>query len=263
MKHLLIPLLSLLMGLPAFAATQPKPVEWTVDGTRFAGQLVTPDVAGPVRAGLVLFPNWMGPGDDAVHMAERMAKDGYVVLVADVYGVDTRPTNDAQAMAAVRAAYSDGGVTVRKRATKAVDVLKSLAPGVSLDPTKIGAVGFCFGGGVVLELARSGIDLPGGVVSFHGNLDTHLSASGPIHAPVLVLNGAADSNVSRDQVAAFQAEMTTHGADWQLVDFGGARHCFSQEEDADNPPDSNCRYDARTATRAFRMMRDFFDERFH
>ena len=101
-----------------------------------------------------------------------------------------------------------------------------------------------------------------GVVSFHGNLQGYQPADGPIRTPVLVLHGADDSSVPPEHVEAFTREMREGGADWQLVSFGGARHCFSQPENADGPPDSNCRYDERTARRAFAMMRGFFRERF-
>ena len=109
---------------------------------------------------------------------------------------------------------------------------------------------------------RSGAELPGGVVSFHGNLDSYRPADGPVRSAVLALNGADDASVTPEQVAKFKQEMRTADADWQLVDFGGARHCFSQPEDADNAPDDNCRYNARAAKRAFEMMHDFFRERF-
>lgn len=258
--------LALAIGLaaaPAMAAMREAPVEWKIGDTAFAGVLVYDDDAGEgARPGLVMVPNWMGVTPDALAMARRVAGDDYVVLVADVYGKDVRPKDKAQAQAAVKAAYADGGKTLRERAGKAVEVLRAQAGKAPVETAKVGAFGFCFGGGVVLELARSGADLPGGVVSFHGNLDAYRPADGPIRTSVLVLNGADDASVSREQVAKFEEEMRAAKADWQLVDFGGARHCFSQPEDADNPPDDNCRYDERAAKRAFAMAEDFFEERF-
>ncbi|TWG90431.1 dienelactone hydrolase [Luteimonas sp. J16] len=250
-----------LSSIPARTALREQPLEWTLDGQPFSGVLVYDDSTDDPRPGLVMVPNWMGVGEAAVAMARRIAGTDYVVLVADVYGRDVRPADAAEARQAVVAAYADGGRTLRLRANRAVDVLAGL-DGVPVQPGRIGAVGFCFGGGVVLELARSGRELSGGVVSFHGNLQGYQPADGPIRTPVLVLHGADDSSVPPEHVEAFTREMREGGADWQLVSFGGARHCFSQPENADGPPDSNCRYDERTARRAFAMMRGFFRERF-
>ena len=250
------------LASPSHAAMREQPVEWSIGEEHFSGVLVYDDANAIKRPGLVMLPNWMGVGSDAVAMARRVAGDDYVVLVADVYGKDIRPKDDAEALAAVKAAYADGGATLRARASKAVDVLKAQADAVPLVPEEIGAFGFCFGGGVALELVRSGAELPGGVVSFHGNLDSYRPADGPVRSAVLALNGADDASVTPEQVAKFKQEMRTADADWQLVDFGGARHCFSQPEDADNAPDDNCRYNARAAKRAFEMMHDFFRERF-
>lgn len=252
----------LLASAPAFAAMQAKPVEWTIGQDRFRGYAVYDDASQAKRPGLLMLPNWMGAGDEAIRMATTIAGDRYVVLVADLYGRDVRPKDDAEALAAVRAVYADHGRTLRLRAAKALAVLEGEAARLPVDPQAVGAVGFCFGGGAALELARSGASLRGGVVSFHGNLDSYLPATAAPNAAILVLNGADDESVPREQVAGFEQEMTRVGADWQLVDFGGARHCFSQESDAGNPPDGNCRYDARAAARAFAMMHAFLRERF-
>lgn len=250
-------------ALSAQAAVQVKPVDWEIDGKSYSGTLVYDDANAIRRPGLVMVPNWMGAGSDAIEMATRVAGHDYVVLVADVYGSDVRPKDDKEALAAVKAAYSDGGKTLRTRANKAVDVLRAQSGKLPLDADRIGAFGFCFGGGVVLELARSGSDLPGGVVSFHGGLEGHVPVEGgKVKTSVLVLNGADDTSVTNEQIVAFGKEMDAADADWQFVNFSGARHCFSQPEDADQPEDSNCRYDERAAKRAFEMMRDFFSERF-
>lgn len=251
-----------LLAMPAHATMRERPVEWTIGPERYAGVLVYDDANAIARPGLLLLPNWMGVSPDAIAMARRIAGDDYVVLVADVYGKDIRPKDDAEALAAVKAAYADGGATLRARANKALDVLKAQADEVPLVPERIGALGFCFGGGVALELARSGAELPGGVVSFHGNLDSQRPADGPIRSAVLALNGADDTSVPPEQIAKFEREMKAAGADWQFVNFGGARHCFAQPEDANNPPDDNCRYDARAAKRAIAMMHAFFREQF-
>lgn len=252
----------LLASAPALGAMQVQPVEWTIEQVRFRGHAVYDDASDRRRPGLLLLPNWRGAGDEAVRMATRLAGSEYVVLVADLYGHDVRPANDTEALAAVKTVYADQGKTLRLRALKSLDVLRQQSSRLPLDADAIGAVGFCFGGGVALELARTGAELRGGVVSFHGNLDSYQPAARTPKAAILVLNGAADDSVPRVQVNGFEQEMTRVGADWQLVDFGGARHCFAQESSAGNPADSNCRYDARAAARAFAMMRAFLREQF-
>jgi len=240
----------------ANAAIQTRTLDYTVDGVELSSVLVFDDQAPGPRAGLVLVPNWMGVNEAAVEKAKAIAGSRYVILVADVYGRDVRPANAEEAGRAARAMYADRPA-LRARAAKALEVL---AEQPEVDTKRLGAIGFCFGGATVLEMARAGVDGLAGVVSFHGNLSTELPAvAGAVKAPILVLNGAADPLVPPAQIAAFEAEMNAAGADWTFINYSGAVHCFA-EPDAASPP--NCVYDARAAARAFRAMNDFFDERF-
>ena len=249
----------LLLSTSAFAAMQAKPLEWKVGKQRFSGFVVYDDASKAARPGLVMVPNWMGVNASAVEKAKAVAGDKYVVLVADIYGKGVHPKDSKEAGEQAHKAYADGGVAIRARAQAAVDVLKAQKGKVPLDETRIGAFGFCFGGSVVLELARSGSDVKG-VVSLHGGLDTYLpTKDNVVRTSVLALNGAADSSVTDKHIADFEKEMDAAKADWQLVNFGGAVHCFTQPE-SNEPP--NCIYNERAAKRAFRMMADFFDERF-
>ncbi|WP_024870374.1 dienelactone hydrolase family protein [Pseudoxanthomonas suwonensis] len=253
-------LLSMTFAAPLAAKPRAEPVEWTIGQDRYRGVLVYDDEGDARRPGLVMVPNWMGVTDDAIATARRIAGDGYVVLVADVYGAGVRP-KDSKEAGAIAGALRNDRPLLRERSLQAVEALKAQAGRAPLDASRIGAVGFCFGGTAVLELARAGAPLAG-VASLHGNLSTPLpAAAGAVKAPVLVLNGAADRGVSREDVAAFGKEMDAAGADWQFVDFGGAVHCFA-EPSADNDPASNCRYDERAARRAYRMLEDFFGEQF-
>ena len=128
-----------------------------------------------------------------------------------------------------------------------------------LDVTKIGAVGFCFGGTTVLELARAGAPLAG-VVSLHGGLGSPLPAkAGGTHPSVLVLNGADDKSVSKDDIASFEQEMNAAKVDWEFTNYSGAVHCFA-ESDANSPP--GCQYNERAAKRAWKALDEFFEERF-
>ena len=252
----------LLAAMPAFAKMQARPVEWNVGQDRFSGYVVYDDAAKATRPGLVMVPNWMGVTDDAVARAKAIAGDDYVVLVADVWGKGRQPKDSAEAGKFAGAMRGEDRGRLRARVEAAVAALEGQAGKVPLDASRIGAFGFCFGGTTVLELARSGADLAG-VVSLHGGLapGAKSATAAQLKASVLVLNGAADKAVSDADILAFEKEMDAAKADWQFVDFSGAVHCFA-EPSAGTDPASNCRYDERAARRAYRMMDDFFRERF-
>ncbi len=249
-------LLSLPWSSGLLAAPVAKPVEWKIGGDTFAGYLVYDDSVQLPRPGLVMVPNWKGVNESAIEKAHLVAGDDYVVLVADVYGKGVRPKTDAEA-GPVAAALRADRPKLRARVQRAVEVLKQQPAGL-VDGARIGAFGYCFGGSTVLELVRAG-DALSGVVSLHGGLGTDLRATGPVKTPVLVLNGGDDPYVSAAEITAFQDEMRKAGADWQLVNFSGAVHCFA-ESDARNPP--GCVYHERSARRAYRMMADFFGDVF-
>lgn len=259
MRKQLLAIAISLFAAPAFAEMKTQPVEWQVGNDRFSGHIVYEDSVEGKLPGLVMFPNWMGVDDLALERAREVAGDDYVVLVADVYGKGIRPKDAKEAGATVGKVYDDGGLRLRARANAAFDALKARAADLPLDASRIGAFGFCFGGSVALELARSGTPLAG-VVSFHGGIERYLPQDGkPILASILVLNGADDSSVTDEQIVAFKKEMDAVKADWQFVDFSGAVHCFTEPE-SNSPP--NCVYNERAANRAFEMMADFFEERF-
>lgn len=249
--------LALTLALPASAGIVSRELTWDVDGVPMRGHIVHDD-AQASRGGLVMVPNWMGVNASALEKAKAVAARGYAVLLADVYGADLRPANAQEAGQAAQAMYADRAV-LRARAHAAVDQLKAQATEARFPADRIGAIGFCFGGATVLELARSGRDDIDGVVSFHGSLGTSMPAeAGAVKASVLVLNGAADTYVSADEIKGLQEEMTAAGADWQFVNFADAVHCFA-EADANSP---GCTYHERSAKRAYRMMDDFFAEVF-
>ena len=262
MRRSLLALALSFAALPAFAAMQAKPVEWMVGKDRFSGYVVYDDASAAKRPGLVMVPNWMGVTDDAVTRAKAVAGADYVVLVADVYGKGRQPANAGEAGKLAGGLRGDDRAALRARIDAAVATLKGQAGSTPLDAARIGAFGFCFGGSTVLELARNGADLAG-VVSLHGGLapGAKSATAAVVKTPVLVLNGADDKAVPDSDIVAFEQEMDGAGADWQFVDFSGAVHCFA-EPSAGSDPASNCRYDERAARRAYRMMADFFRERF-
>lgn len=247
-----------MLALPAVAAMKTQPVEWQLDGTTFSGVLVYDDGDSDKRPGLVMVPNWKGVNDSAIAKARQLAGDDYVVLVADVYGKGVRPKTDAEA-GPVATKLRNERALLRARALKAIEVLKAQAGKAPLDASRIGAVGFCFGGTTVLEMARAGAPLAG-VVSLHGGLGSPLPAkAGVAHPSVLVLNGADDKGVSKDDIASFEQEMNAAKVDWEFTNYSGAVHCFA-EADANSPP--GCLYNERAAKRAWKALDEFFEERF-
>ena len=249
-----------LVGAAGFAeaAVVTKPVAYEIDGEAFEGTLVYDDAITAPRPGLVMVPNWLGVTERAAEKAARVAGDKYVVLIADLYGKSVRPANPDDAKATASALRADRPL-MRKRTQAAVEVLKAQTGEVALDSEKVAAIGFCLGGGAILELARSGADLSA-FVSFHGNLDTPNPADARnIKAPVLVLHGADDPGVPQEQVDGFVAEMKATDADWQLVSYGGAVHSFT--DPYANVPGRN-EYHPVVAARAFQAMNDLLDEVF-
>ncbi len=228
-----------------------RPVEWSQDGTRFHSVLIYDDATEARRPGLVMVPNWYGVNDAAVKKAEAIAGNQYVILLTDMYGEQVRPTSNEQAQAAVKPLYGDRAL-MRKRINVALDQLKAQADAAPLDTAKLAAIGFCFGGSAVLDLARSGADVAA-AVSFHGGLDTDDPALAKnIKARVLVMNGADDKGTMPD-AGKFMGEMRNNPADWEFVVLGHAVHCFTEVGEAS----PGCRYDERAATRSYRLMHDW------
>ncbi|MCL1961510.1 MAG: dienelactone hydrolase family protein [Desulfovibrionaceae bacterium] len=253
---------SLLAALScAHAAPVAQPLEWQVEGQSFHGYLVYDDASQQPRPGLVMAPDWMGVTRAAIDRAKALAGSRYVILVADYYGKGAQPKDSAEAGQLAKQLRGGDRAALRARIQAAVAALRGQAGRAPVDAGKIGAFGFCLGGTTVLELARAG-DKLAGIVTLHGDLSAgRRAAPGSAQTPLLILNGADDKSVTAQHIADFQQEMNAAGADWQLVDFSGAVHCFALPNVGADPA-SNCRYDERTARRAYRMMDGFFDEVF-
>ncbi|HEU4662741.1 MAG TPA: dienelactone hydrolase family protein [Dokdonella sp.] len=248
-----------LSAAPLHAAMVSRPIDYDVGGRKMQSMLVYDDAVQAPRPGIVMTPDWLGITPENLALAKQIAGKDYVILVADVYGVDVRPKNPKEAGAATEAMYKDRSV-LRARIDAALAQLKAQAGKAPLDGRHWGAIGFCFGGATTLDLARSGADMQG-VVSFHGNLSTDdPSLAKKIKAKVLVLHGADDRFESPEQIAGFQQEMRDAKVDWQFIAYGGAVHCFAIPGAHGEVP--GCQYDERTAKRAFRQMHAFFDELF-
>lgn len=248
----------LFIASPVFAKMVTEPVDWKLGGTTFKSVLVYDDAVTSKRPGLVMVPNWYGLSDVAVKKAEMIAGKDYVILLTDMYGAGVRPKSDDDARAAVAPLYHDRGM-MRARIAKAFDELKAQAGNAPIDLSRLAAIGFCFGGAAVLDLARTGSDVKA-VVAFHGDLSTDDPASAAkIKARVLAMNGG-DDTFTMPQVPEFTKEMKSDPADWQFVEIGHAVHCFTETEAT--ATSGNCRYDAKAAARSYGMMRDWLAESF-
>lgn len=256
MRKLLL-LLTLLMPTLVQAAIETRSVEYRQGNTRLVGYLAFPkDVTGPLP-GILVVHEWMGLNDYAKHRADQLAELGYIAFAADIYG-DGKIAANREEAGKLAGSYKNDRPLLRARVAAGLATLKA-QPGVAGD--KIAAIGYCFGGTTVLELARSGADIAG-VVSFHGGLDTPTPQDAKnIRAKVLALHGADDPYVPADQVAAFENEMRQAGVDWQLIVYGGAVHGFTNPANGtDNS--KGAAYNALADARSWVAMQQFFNELF-
>lgn len=220
----------------------------------FEGKLVYTDNNSSPRPGVVMAPNWMGVTSTAIEQAEKIAAEGYVVLVADLYGQGKRPASGDDA-GKYMMEVKDTPAEVERMNAALVALVNQKE--VAVSASKIAAIGFCFGGHCALELARSGADIKA-AVSFHGTLDTSgLYKGNELKSALLVLDGAADPLVPREQLAAFSHEMTSKNIDWQLISYAGAVHSFT---DPTANVEGVSQYNADVSRRAFKRMFALFAE---
>ena len=214
------------------------------------------DEAAERRPGVLVFHEGLGLGDFAMARARRLAELGYVALAADMFG-DRRQARNLQEVANLVGGLRNDPETLRARGRAALATLAALP---QVDASRMGALGFCFGGSVALELARDGADLKA-VVSFHGVLTTKMpAASGQVKASMLVLTGADDPLAPPEQVAAFEDEMRRAAVrDWQVISYGNTLHGFTNPA-ADGSMMRTARYNEQADRRSWAAMRNLFDE---
>jgi dienelactone hydrolase len=231
-------------------------VTYQADGLTMKSQLFF-EPASDRRAGVLVFPEAFGLGQHAISRAERLAKEGYVAMACDVYG-DGRVISDLQEAVGLVQALSADPSRIRARAAGA---LAMLAARPEVDPTRIASIGFCFGGTMSLELARSGADLKA-VVGFHSGLATSAPSAGPksIKARVLVCIGADDPMIPPDQRAAFEAEMREAEADWQIYVYGNTVHSFTNPEAGNLNMPNAIRYSPEVDARSWAALQELFSE---
>jgi dienelactone hydrolase len=210
------------------------------DGLALIGQIAVPEGPGPFPAVLVMH-SAVGMDKLVRHRAQDLAKLGYVALATDMYGAG-RGGPALDKYAELFMALQAEPAKLRARVVACYDALKARP---DVDPARISAIGYCFGGQCVLELARSGADIKA-AISFHGLLTTRNPAGpGTVRGKLMVLTGAKDPYAPATDVATFQQEMTDAGADWQVTVYGEAFHAFTEAEfpDPDNVP-PGVQYDA-------------------
>jgi dienelactone hydrolase len=247
----------LLVGTLARAELVKKPIEYKQGDATLRGYLVYDDKTQGKRPGIVVVPEWWGLTDYPKHRADQLAELGYVALAADIYG-DGQTTEDPKEAGKLAGKFREDRKLMRDRVQAAFDTLKAQP---QVDGTKTAAIGYCFGGTCVLELARSGADV-NGVVSFHGALDAPMPAkSGEVKAKVLVLHGADDPMVPQEQVQAMENEFKDAGAEVKVVQYPGAVHAFTNP-DADKHNIKGIAYNKEADEKSWTAMKEFFEQIF-
>lgn len=239
----------------ARAEVKTEVVEYRQGDVVLEGYLAYDDSIKGKRPGVLVAHEWYGNNPYVRRRAEQLARLGYVAFALDMYGKGVL-AKDAKEAAALAGIYKGDRKLMRARAAAGLDVLRKRP---EVDPARLAAIGYCFGGTTVLELARSGADLVA-VVSFHGGLDTPTPEDARnIKGKVLAMQGGDDPFVPVKQVEAFEEEMRKGGVDWQLITYGGAVHGFTNP-DSGNDNSKGVAYNERADRRSWEAMKAFFDE---
>jgi dienelactone hydrolase len=244
------------MAAGAQAALVKKSMEYRDGNSILEGYLVFDDSVRGKRPGVLIVHEWWGLNDYAKKRAEEVARLGYVAFAVDMYGKGVRTSNPEEAGKWAGRFKGDRRL-MRGRVQASLDELRKHE---QVDQGRIAAIGYCFGGTTVLELARSGADVAG-VVSFHGGLETPDPGARNMRAKVLILHGADDPMVPAKEVERFHKEMREAGVDWQMVSYGNAVHSFTNPESGSDPA-NGVAYNEKADRRSWEAMRVFFDEIF-
>ncbi len=233
-------------------------IAYDKNGAELNGHLATPD--NPKGPGVLVFHEWWGLNDYIRGRAAQLAELGYTALAADMYGGGRVAANAEEANSLMSGALGDIAGT-QARFTAAYDLLKSQS---GVDESKIAAIGYCFGGALVLHASRIGTPLSG-VVSFHGSLGSfHKPAPGTVKARILVCHGADDALVPREDIDAFKKEMDEANADYEFKAYPGALHGFTNPAATAKGKEFGLplAYNEAVDKQSWQDMRDFFDQVF-
>ena len=236
-----------------------KKVPYQLNGRSFEGMIVYDDSVKAKRPAIFVQPDWKGVCADTVAQAKTAAGKDYVMLMADMFGAGygDKPKTREQLAAGMRAVHTDVPFTVACGG-KAYETLLAEANKLGVvDPARKVAIGYCAGGGFVLEQARAGADFKA-VVVFHVTNPNPAAPGTPcnIKGRVLAIHGSDDPVTPKPMMDAFEAELTDAKVDWQVMMFGGAVHSFCDPTANAGPT----RYDEKLCRKSYMLMRDFFAE---
>jgi dienelactone hydrolase len=239
----------------ASAASSGEEITYSANGTPLKGYIARPKAEGK-RPGVLVVHEWWGNNGYPRKRADMLAELGYVAFALDMYGNGTVVTTASEA-GKLAGEVSKNPDVAEQRFRSAMSLL---ARQPDVDPRRIAAIGYCFGGGIVLQMARRGLDLAD-VVSFHGSLGTTtLAKAGAVKAKVLVLNGADDPFVKPEQIEAFKKEMQAAGVDYRFINYEGALHAFTNPDATENGRKFNLplAYNADADRKSWDEMQRFF-----
>lgn len=252
--------IAILFLLPALAmgGLVERTVEYSEGETTLEGFHVYDDAIDGERPGVLIIHQWTGLTDYEKGRARQLAEMGYNVFAADIYGKGIRPQPPEAGKFAGK--YKGDRDLYRARLMAGLEVLRKDS---RTDGSRIAAIGYCFGGTGVLEIARSGADIAG-VVSFHGGLaagEGKQAPKGGVKSLILVCHGIDDPYVPESEISGFEKEMNTAGVDWQFIGYSGAVHSFTQKMAGDDNS-KGAAYNAAADRRSWQHMKVFFDEIF-
>jgi dienelactone hydrolase len=257
MRFLMAFLLTTLFATSSYATIIVESIDYKHGKVPLRGTLAYDDSITSPKPGILMVPEWWGHNDYIKQRAREMAERGYVVFAIDMYGAD-QVTDDAKVAEEWSKPFYENRDLMKRRARAGLDVLLKQK---NVDKKKIAAIGFCMGGTVALELARSGENLRG-VVAFHAGLKfPDKPVRGDVKAKVLVLNGGADPMVPPEDRESFILNMQNAGADLQFMQYGGAVHAFTNPR-ADKYKIKGVAYNKKATIRAFKAMDMFLEEAF-
>ena len=230
--------------------------------TEYAPQHYLAAPSDTPSAAVLVIPTWMGLNDFAKAHCDALAELGYVGFGIDLFGGGTVATTPDEARELIRPLVLD-----RKRLReRLLEVIEEVKGRPEVDTTKIGVIGFCFGGMCALELAKSGVKLSG-IVTFHASLGNPgglpsepVESAASIPTPLLMLHGYKDALAPEEELLKLERELARRGADWQVVTYGEAMHAFTNPKA--NMPERSLQYNEKIAGRAWHAMVDFFAELF-
>ena len=247
----------LLFSSAAYAEIKTETVEYKHGDAVLEGYLAYDDATEDKRPGVLVVHEWKGLGPYAEGRARALAELGYIAFAVDMYGKGIRPMTHEEA-GAQAGIYKKDRALMRERAKAGLEVLRTHP---LTDDTRLAAIGYCFGGTTVLEMARGGEDLKG-VASFHGALNTPKPEDAKnIKGKVLVLHGADDSFVPKEEVTAFESEMKNAGVDYELIAYPGAVHSFTVAE-AGNDPSKGMAYNEEADKKSWEKLKELFAKSF-